>query len=116
MGLDFWRLICIASAISSYKKGRDACPSILPDGDFIKIFMDVPLCVCEARDLKVLYKLAWAEKIKEVWIQQNVEEVLHLTARSKMEHSKEQSFKPENAKCSWSKMELERNGEILVGS
>ncbi|KAJ9540879.1 hypothetical protein OSB04_027385 [Centaurea solstitialis] len=57
-------LICIASAISPYRKDRDACRSILPDGDFIEVFMDVPLCVCEARDPKGLYKLARAGKIK----------------------------------------------------
>ncbi|XP_024978837.1 adenylyl-sulfate kinase 3-like [Cynara cardunculus var. scolymus] len=57
-------LICIASAISPYREDRDACRSILPDGDFIEVFMDVPLCVCEARDPKGLYKLARAGKIK----------------------------------------------------
>ncbi|XP_071706119.1 adenylyl-sulfate kinase 3-like [Rutidosis leptorrhynchoides] len=57
-------VICIASAISPYRKDRDACRSILPDGDFIEVFMDIPLCVCEARDSKGLYKLARAGKIK----------------------------------------------------
>nr|XP_043631653.1 adenylyl-sulfate kinase 3-like [Erigeron canadensis] len=57
-------LICIASVISPYRKDRDACRSILPDGDFIEVFMDIPLCVCEARDPKGLYKLARAGKIK----------------------------------------------------
>ncbi|KAM0012490.1 putative adenylyl-sulfate kinase [Helianthus debilis subsp. tardiflorus] len=57
-------LICIASAISPYRKDRDACRSILPDGDFIEVFMDIPLCVCESRDPKGLYKLARAGKIK----------------------------------------------------
>ncbi|XP_076934134.1 adenylyl-sulfate kinase 3-like [Bidens hawaiensis] len=57
-------IICIASAISPYRKDRDACRSKLPDGDFIEVFMDIPLCVCEARDPKGLYKLARAGKIK----------------------------------------------------
>ncbi|KAJ0587964.1 putative adenylyl-sulfate kinase [Helianthus annuus] len=30
-------VICIASVISPYRKNRDACPSILPDGDFIEV-------------------------------------------------------------------------------
>ncbi|XP_023751848.1 adenylyl-sulfate kinase 3 [Lactuca sativa] len=57
-------VICIASVISPYRKDRAACRSILPDGDFIEVFMDIPLCVCEARDPKGLYKLARAGKIK----------------------------------------------------
>lgn len=57
-------VICIASLISPYRKDRDACRSLLPEGDFIEVFMDVPLRVCEARDPKGLYKLARAGKIK----------------------------------------------------
>ena len=36
---------------------------ILPDGDFIEIFLDVPLEVCEQRDPKGLYKKAIAGDI-----------------------------------------------------
>ncbi|KAA0036118.1 adenylyl-sulfate kinase 3 [Cucumis melo var. makuwa] len=79
-------VICIASVISPYRRDRDACRAILPDGYFIEIlswfltlhlkyilqkfaknilvFMNVPLKVCEARDSKGLYKLARARKIK----------------------------------------------------
>nr|POE62098.1 adenylyl-sulfate kinase 1, chloroplastic [Quercus suber] len=57
-------VICIASLISPYRRDRDACRALLPDGDFIEVFMDVPLQVCEARDSKGLYKLARAGKIK----------------------------------------------------
>ncbi|PSS36023.1 Adenylyl-sulfate kinase [Actinidia chinensis var. chinensis] len=57
-------VICIASLISPYRKDRDACRSLLPAGDFIEVFMNVPLQVCEARDPKGLYKLARAGKIK----------------------------------------------------
>ncbi|KAM0055301.1 putative adenylyl-sulfate kinase [Helianthus debilis subsp. tardiflorus] len=57
-------VICIASVISPYRKDRDACRAKLPEGDFIEVFMDMPLCVCEARDPKGLYKLARAGKIK----------------------------------------------------
>ncbi|XP_027075452.1 adenylyl-sulfate kinase 3 [Coffea arabica] len=57
-------VICIASLISPYRKDRDACRALLPDGAFIEVFMDVPLQVCEARDPKGLYKLARAGKIK----------------------------------------------------
>nr|XP_016480337.1 PREDICTED: adenylyl-sulfate kinase 3-like [Nicotiana tabacum] len=57
-------IICIASLISPYRKERDACRALLAEGDFIEVFMDVPLHVCEARDPKGLYKLARAGKIK----------------------------------------------------
>ncbi|XP_015865744.2 adenylyl-sulfate kinase 3 isoform X1 [Ziziphus jujuba] len=57
-------VICIASLISPYRRDRDACRALLPDGDFIEVFMDVPIQVCEARDPKGLYKLARAGKIK----------------------------------------------------
>ncbi|KAL2499591.1 Adenylyl-sulfate kinase 1 [Abeliophyllum distichum] len=57
-------VICIASLISPYGKDRDACRALLPEGDFVEVFMDVPLQVCEARDSKGLYKLARAGKIK----------------------------------------------------
>lgn len=57
-------LICIASLISPFRKERDACRNLLPEGDFIEVYMDVPLKVCESRDPKGLYKLARAGKIK----------------------------------------------------
>ncbi|XP_061365564.1 adenylyl-sulfate kinase, chloroplastic-like isoform X2 [Gastrolobium bilobum] len=58
-------VICIASLISPYRKDRDACRALLPKGDFVEVFIDVPLHVCEARDPKGLYKLARAGKIKD---------------------------------------------------
>lgn len=57
-------IICIASLISPYRIDRDACRSLLPEGDFIEVYLDVPLEVCESRDPKGLYKLARAGKIK----------------------------------------------------
>ncbi|KAL3833248.1 hypothetical protein ACJIZ3_007984 [Penstemon smallii] len=57
-------VICIASLISPFRKERDACRALLPEGDFIEVYMDVPLQVCESRDPKGLYKLARAGKIK----------------------------------------------------
>ncbi|KAG9135608.1 hypothetical protein Leryth_002348 [Lithospermum erythrorhizon] len=56
-------IICIASLISPYRRDRDACRALLPEGEFIEVFMDVPLHVCESRDPKGLYKLARAGKI-----------------------------------------------------
>ncbi|KAG6693460.1 hypothetical protein I3842_09G002100 [Carya illinoinensis] len=60
-------LICIASLISPYRKDRDACRAMLPYANFIEVFMNMPLTLCEARDTKGLYKLARAGKIKGVF-------------------------------------------------
>ncbi|XP_023003777.1 adenylyl-sulfate kinase 3-like isoform X1 [Cucurbita maxima] len=57
-------IICIASLISPFRKDRDACRALLAEGDFIEVFLDVPLKVCEARDPKGLYKLSRAGKIQ----------------------------------------------------
>ncbi|KAH9301608.1 hypothetical protein KI387_013191, partial [Taxus chinensis] len=57
-------VICIASFISPYRMDRDACRALLPAGEFIEIFMNFPLQICEERDAKGLYKLARAGKIK----------------------------------------------------
>lgn len=57
-------LICIASLISPYRKDRDACRAMLTDANFIEVFMNMPLQLCESRDAKGLYKLARAGKIK----------------------------------------------------
>ncbi|XP_073293840.1 adenylyl-sulfate kinase 3-like isoform X2 [Primulina huaijiensis] len=58
-------VISIASLISPFRKDRDACRALLPEGDFIEVYMDVPVQVCETRDPKGLYKLARAGKIKD---------------------------------------------------
>ncbi|KAJ4962519.1 hypothetical protein NE237_022458 [Protea cynaroides] len=57
-------IICIASLISPYRRDRDACRALMADGNFVEVFLDVPLQVCEARDPKGLYNLARAGKIK----------------------------------------------------
>lgn len=57
-------LICIASLISPYRKDRDACRALLPETNFIEVFMNMPLELCEERDPKGLYKLARSGKIK----------------------------------------------------
>ena len=39
--------------------------SIIGEDDFIEVFIDTPLEVCEARDVKGLYKKARAGEIKD---------------------------------------------------
>jgi adenylylsulfate kinase len=57
-------IIAVTAFISPYRKDRDAVRANLPAGDFIEIFVDAPLEVCEARDPKGLYKKARAGEIK----------------------------------------------------
>lgn len=57
-------VITLVSFISPYAKDREFVRSIVPSGEFIEVFMKVPLEVCEARDCKGLYKSARAGVLK----------------------------------------------------
>jgi adenylylsulfate kinase len=57
-------VITTTAFISPYRKDRDAVRELLPEGEFIEIFMDASLETCEARDPKGLYKKARAGQIK----------------------------------------------------
>jgi adenylylsulfate kinase len=57
-------IVATTAFISPYRKDRDAVRASLPAADFIEIFVDAPLEVCEARDPKGLYKKARAGEIK----------------------------------------------------
>jgi len=56
--------IVITAFISPYRKDRQRVRSIMGEGDFIEIFVDAGLEVCEKRDPKGLYKKARAGEIK----------------------------------------------------
>ena len=55
----------IVSFISPLREQREFARSLIPDGDFVEIWVATPLEVCEKRDVKGLYKLARAGAIKE---------------------------------------------------
>ena len=57
-------LIVLTAFISPFRAERDMVRSMLPEGEFIEIFVDTPLEVAEARDVKGLYKKARAGKLK----------------------------------------------------
>jgi adenylylsulfate kinase len=57
-------LIAITAFISPYRVDRDRVRASLADGDFVEIFVDAPIEVCEARDPKGLYKKARAGELK----------------------------------------------------
>ena len=57
-------LVALTAFVSPYRADRDAVRASLDEGDFIEVFVDAPLEVCEARDPKGLYKMAREGKIK----------------------------------------------------
>ncbi|APF20503.1 adenylyl-sulfate kinase [Caldithrix abyssi] len=58
-------VITMTAFISPYRKDRDNARALLNDGEFIEVFVKVPLEVAEERDPKGLYKKARAGEIKE---------------------------------------------------
>ncbi len=57
-------VVTLTAFISPYRRDRDMIRDNLDDGDFIEVFVDAPLEVCESRDPKGLYKKARAGEIK----------------------------------------------------
>ena len=57
-------LITIVSFISPFRSERRMVRDLLEDGEFIEVFVDTPLDVCEQRDPKGLYKRARAGEIQ----------------------------------------------------
>ena len=54
----------LVSFISPFRSERRMARSMMDEGEFIEIFVDVPLEVCESRDPKGLYKKARAGQLK----------------------------------------------------
>ena len=57
-------LIVLTAFISPFRAERDMVRAMLPEGEFIEIFVDTPLEVAEARDVKGLYKKARSGTLK----------------------------------------------------
>jgi bifunctional enzyme CysN/CysC len=57
-------LIVITAFISPFRAEREMVRSMLPEGEFIEIFIDTPLAEAERRDVKGLYKKARAGQLK----------------------------------------------------
>ena len=56
-------LICISSFISPFASERDMVRSMMDEGEFVEVFVDTPLEVCEQRDVKGLYAKARAGEL-----------------------------------------------------
>jgi len=55
--------LVLSAFISPYRKDRDRVRGLMSPGEFIEVFVDTPLEICEARDPKGLYKKARAGEI-----------------------------------------------------
>lgn len=57
-------LVVLTAFISPFQAERQMVRELVADGEFIEVFLDTPLDVCESRDPKGLYKKARAGEIK----------------------------------------------------
>lgn len=57
-------VITLTSFISPYRSDRDKVRARMAAGDFVEVYMRIPIELCEERDPKGLYKAARAGKIK----------------------------------------------------
>lgn len=57
-------VIALTAFISPYRADRDKVRNTLKDGEFVEVFVDAPIEICEQRDPKGLYKKARAGEIK----------------------------------------------------
>ncbi|MFC3093234.1 adenylyl-sulfate kinase [Alteromonas sediminis] len=58
-------LIVLTAFISPFKADRSYCRNLVEQGEFVEIFVDTPIDICEQRDPKGLYKKARAGDIKD---------------------------------------------------
>lgn len=58
-------LVVVTAFISPFAKDRDMVRNMAMQGQFVEVFIDVPLSICEQRDPKGLYKKARAGEIKD---------------------------------------------------
>ena len=58
-------VIVLTAFISPYRADRERVRGLVEHGDFIEIYCDTPIEICESRDVKGIYKKARAEEISE---------------------------------------------------
>ena len=56
--------VAICAAVSPYRSTRDDVRKMIPPGQFVEVFVDTPLEVCEARDSKGMYAKARRGEIR----------------------------------------------------
>jgi len=58
-------IICITAFISPYRSDRDMVRQIMQPGNYVEVYVNAPLEICEARDPKGLYAKARAHQIPD---------------------------------------------------
>jgi adenylyl-sulfate kinase len=58
-------LVVVVSFISPFRDDREQAKQIIGSNDFVEVFVDCPLEVCESRDVKGLYQKARQGEIKD---------------------------------------------------
>jgi len=58
-------MIVLCAFISPFRESRDSVRALFHEGDFVEVFVDTPLQVCEHRDVKGLYQKARAGEIND---------------------------------------------------
>lgn len=58
-------LVVLSAFVSPYRQDRNSIKDIVGPNDFVEVFVDTPLEVCEARDVKGLYAKAREGLIKD---------------------------------------------------
>jgi adenylyl-sulfate kinase len=58
-------VICVTAFISPYRADRDTIRRSLPAGQFVEVYLNIPIEVCEQRDSKGLYVKARAGEIRD---------------------------------------------------
>ncbi len=56
-------IITLTAFISPFKSDRNSARKLVPHGDFLEIYCECPIEICEQRDIKGLYKKARAGEI-----------------------------------------------------
>ena len=57
-------LIVLTAFISPFRAERELVRNLVGEGEFVEVFVDAPLAICEERDPKGLYKKARAGEIR----------------------------------------------------
>jgi adenylyl-sulfate kinase len=58
-------MICVTAFISPYRADRDTIRQSLPPGQFVEVYLNIPVEACEHRDSKGLYAKARAGEIQD---------------------------------------------------
>jgi bifunctional enzyme CysN/CysC len=71
-------LLVIVSLVSPFRADREAARSLFDEGDFVEVFVDTPLAICQQRDPKGLYRKAIMDSSTQMTgIGRGYEEPLH---------------------------------------